>query len=58
MDEYGGNAHRVCRRSRRLSSARLDGVVISIRGDWVVDSLAGRRRSWKMSSMRVWVLPV
>jgi hypothetical protein len=45
-----------------LSSARFEGVVMRMRGgvfeDEDDDEDAGRRRSWKISSMRVWVLPV
>lgn len=55
--EYGGSWARACRRRRRLSRARFDGVAISIFGG-VSDVLEGRARSWNMSSMRVWVLPV
>jgi hypothetical protein len=41
-----------------LSSARFEGVVIRMRGGMFEDEDDGRRRSWKISSMRVCVLPV
>ena len=58
MAEYGACKERVWRRSRRLSRAKLEGVVTRIFGGWEVDGDAGRRRSWNISSIRVWVLPV
>jgi hypothetical protein len=56
--EYCGSCERACRRSRRLSRAKFEGVVIKIRGGRVCCPKAGLERSWKISSMRVCVFPV
>ena len=58
MAEYCGSCDRACRRSKRLSRAKFDGVVIKIRGGRVCCPKAGLERSWKMSSIRVCVFPV
>lgn len=41
-----------------LSRAKLDGVVTSIRGGREDPGIAGRERSWNISSTRVCVFPV
>lgn len=56
--EYGGSCDKACKRSKRLSSARLEGVVMRIRGGLVCCPNAGLDKSWKISSIRVCVLPV
>ena len=58
IEAYGSCRDNVCSRSSRLSRARFDGVVTSMRGGSEVFDEAGRRRSWKISSMSVCVFPV